>query len=325
MLERAKISTENEPWDKEGANPSPEPGKKYLLFKEGPFSLAIAIESIRRVHDAEEGSPPRRPGTRMIDLHRLACIETVIRPDFWLEMEIGDGHFLMPVGEVEGIREMNLAIPLRFPESIRKPEGVFISGIFFDGNRMVGELDPAELARINEELNGRGLGYRPVGNIDGARAGKSSDLGSGTKGTPGSASASSAFTFLAGGDLYGIRFDRVLQVITRDEVHPFPGAPEGARRVVYYSDSAVPVIEPDFLIRSAGGDAAEKLDDYGLIVLVETHKGIIGFGCSRIVNVAFNQETENGPEADDEGAGLEKDKDGGVTFIDPEEILDRLV
>jgi len=263
-----------------GLSLAPEEGKQYLVFKEGKFTLALRLPAIKKLYDAES-LPPRTPGTRLLDLHDLMGAEFVARHGYWIEMEAGSNRYLMPVEEVEGIRELSLAIVMAYPPVLRRPELGYIRGIFFDGLRMIVELDPEQMAETGEGGDRSGQAWIPA-----AFPEKSGPSGPGKKGAePGPGGERSLVLFEGGGGLWSLDLELVVQIINKDEVHPIPASGRGIPGVVYYAEQAVPVIAPSTLHEIVSGVKGGHGEEFSIVLVAETPRGLIGFGCDRVMRV----------------------------------------
>jgi len=252
-----------------GKSPLPEPaeGRKYLVFLLGPFSLALQIAAIKRVHDAQ-GIPPRSPGTRVLDLHHLTGSRSERAPGYWLEMEIGGGKYLTPVEEVEEIRELSLAIPMAFPPALGGDADSPFRGIFFDGLRMIVELDPEAMVRAESGF------FEPEPAMP-----EEED-----EPVP-AAPVSDRVALLEIGDrLWRLDLASLIQVSNTEKIHPIPTRGSGIEGVVRYAELAVPVIGPALLGQLLGGECHGR-GDFPVIALVESKLGLVGIGCQRIAEV----------------------------------------
>jgi chemotaxis signal transduction protein len=257
---------------------APEQGKQYLVFKEGQFTLALKLPAIKKLYDAES-SPPRTPGTRLLDLHDLMGAEFVGRHGYWIEMEAGSNRYLMPVEEVEGIRELSLAIVMAYPGVLRRPELEYIRGIFFDGLRMIVELDAEAMARTADGPGGGPQGSSLPGSFPdrGRRSAHAKKAAAGAGRT--------LVLFEGGGGLWSVDLELVVQIIIKDEIHPVPASGRGIMGVAYYAEQAVPVIAPSVLREIMLGEKAAPGGDFSTVLVAETSRGLLGFGCDHVVRV----------------------------------------
>ena len=276
-------------------------GRQYLVFKEGIFTLALKIEAIKKLHDAQT-IPPRTPGTRMLDLQDLTGAETEVTHGYWIEMEVGSHRYLMPVEEVEGIRELSLAVVMDYPPALQRPDVNYMPRIFFDGLRMIVELDPQALADM---IEGRAGSFPPrpgahergkdKEKVSGGRGGKSAD--------PKRPGERIVIFFEAGSHVWSLDLEQVLQITNRDEIHPVPAFGRKIGGVAYHAEQAVPVLSPGTLARILLGSSDSGDDDFSLIIVMETTKGLLGLGCSRIIQVAKNVSPDQGKGTGDPVAG----------------------
>jgi chemotaxis signal transduction protein len=89
----------------------------------------------------------------------------------------------------------------------------------------------------------------------------------------------------------------VVQIINKDEVHPLPAAGRRIRGAVYYSEQAVPVLSPADLNWIVLGQAGEEGGDFSLVIVAETARGLLGFGCDRVVQMSKREVGEAPREA----------------------------
>jgi chemotaxis signal transduction protein len=295
----------------------PDEGKQYLVFREGPFTLALAIDNIKRVHEAVT-VPQRRPGTRLIDIHRMTgtASETLVR--FWVEIQMGKGHYLMPINNVEGIREMNLAIPMKYPEALKKEDMDFISRLFFDGSRMIVEIDSKALLELTESENAllknlkkirerknRGALNHPdseeVQTVEKKDPQEDADTFSDDK---------KMLFFKTDDNMWALDFKKIMKIIDKDEIHKLPGIGKSVVGAVYHDENAVPVIIPGKNdVNDQKGKSIEK------IILTESPRGMVGFGCDQIIQIAMEKDKdqmENGP-------------DNCINIIKPELVVENLI
>jgi chemotaxis signal transduction protein len=265
--------------DQAAVEPAPGEGRKYLVFREGPAVLALRIEAVRRVYDAQSGSPPRTPRTRMLDLVELLAVNAGGH-EFWIEMEVDDGRYLIPVEQVIGINELSLAVTIDYPPVLKRKENRFIKGLFFDGHRMIADVDDRALAAMTESKFGTaGRAAARVVQPTGAAA----DLAPAEAEPAGS---DRVLRFEAAGRTWAVDLDRVVQVVNREEIHYLPSAGKMVMGAIYYADQAVPVVRPATRDMILAGDADAEEATIRMIVLVETEKGLLGFGADAIVGVA---------------------------------------
>jgi chemotaxis signal transduction protein len=262
---------------------APDEGRQFLVFKEGQFTLALGIESLKRLYDAES-LPPRTIGTRMLDLHEITGAEGEGGHGYWIEMEIGQSRYLMPVQEVEGIRELSLAVVMEYPRILRRPDTNYIKRMFFDGLRMIIELDSEALVGATEGIGPYQFDSRADDEDDGdgeAAVAEEDETSVGDSGF-----GKRMLLFEAGSRFWSLDLNRVVKIVNRDEIHSVPVAGRKAGGVVYYNDQAVPIVSPGELEECMLGDKPRTDDDFSVIILVETRKGILGFGGHRILQVA---------------------------------------
>ena len=275
-----------------GEEPSPSPdGRKYLIFLVGRYSLALEISSIKRVHDAQ-GIPPRSQGSRVLDLHHLTGSKAERAPGYWIEMEIGGSRFLAPVEEVEEIRELSLSVPMEYPPALRREETRPFRGVFFDGLRMIVELDPQALAEAE-------TGYFP-------------DLPPEEE-EPETETAKSDRVALIeiGEDLWRLDLSSLVQVLNAEEIHPLPSAGSPIEGVVYYHDRAIPVIGPARFTELMADELSMADNEFPAIALIECPLGYLGIGCRWVAQVVGRAEAEAPPGR-------------GKAEISPERLIRRL-
>lgn len=283
--------------------------RKFLVFRVGDFWLALPIEVLNKVHDAES-VPPRTPNSKVLDLHRMTGAKLGAQPAYWIDMEAGKKRYLMPVEAVEEIRELSLALPMPYPGALRKKETAFLKSIYFDGLRMIVEMDPAKLAEVTESMTGITSALserreRPVkgGTVeDTKKEDKKSSVNTGRM-----------LVFEAGEKRLAIDLDIVVQIINRDEIHPVPAAGQKIMGVVYHADQAVPVLSFDFLKANVGGE-----DDFEMIIVAETKQGFIAFVCRKVLGVMGKEEFKKEAQANKD------DADRDIIEIGPQNIAGHL-
>jgi chemotaxis signal transduction protein len=269
----------------------PGEGRKYLVFREGPAVLALRIEAVRRVYDAQSGFPPRTPRTRMLDLVELLAVKAVSH-DYWIEMEVGDSRYLMPVEQVMGINELSLAVTVPYPSVLKRDDNRYIQQLFFDGQRMIADVDCHALAAMTESKFGPG------------RRGIAAMAPRPTPDPPGPPRADAAksdgrvLVFQGAGRTWALELGRVVQVVSREEVQYLPCAGKRVLGAIYYAEQAVPVVSPATLALVLAGGSGQETGPFGMIILTETDKGLLGLGCDGIVRAvergALAQESEDG-------------------------------
>lgn len=291
-----------------GGESSPTPlegGEKYLVFRVADFTIALEIGALKKVHDAG-ALPPRTPGSRVVDLHHITGADKGRSPGYWIEMEGEAGRYLIPVEEVEGIRELSLAVPIPYPRVLARPETIYIRRLLFDGLRMI------TLLAVN------GLAELASGRLPAAGRPESKD------GEPTGARFSGPGKLVAFeiGPLRGwLPLERVVQIISRDDLFPVPSATSGVMGVAYYSDHAVPVLKPSWLGGLLGKPIQPPEPEFNMIVLAESSQGMIGFPGERVLKVMDRTATENGAEdrpesSSDHRAGQE---------IAPDQVAKKLI
>lgn len=293
----------------------PDEEGQYLVFKEGRFTLALGIKAIKRLYDAES-FPPRTPSTRMIDLHDLVGAESKANHVYWIEMEIGDGRYLMPVEEVEGIGELSLAVVLQYPGILRRPQTAFLKRMFFDGLRMIVELDPEALAATTEGIINP---YRHDSS-GGGEASENEEARGSVKAPD--ADANRMVILEIGGRTWRLALDLVAQIVNREEIHAVPASGRKIMGVVYHQDQAIPVISPGRLVETIRGDRFRSDGEFSMIIVAETKKGLIGFGCDRIIKVAERSEDNQEAGQDQDGPASSHDLRAGE--IDPDVLVKHL-
>ncbi len=255
---------------------------RFLIFRMGRYSLALSLDSIRRVHDAE-GVPPRTPGSRVLDLYPVLGETPASSVGYWIEMEVDERKFLMPVEIVEEIRELSLAVPMPYPGVLRGPETSCLKRLFFDGLRMMVEIDPAELARQSERSLGGGLGAA-MGSADEDRTSPGAKTAAAPTDRKEDGGLKRIVVFEVSGVVRGMDLDRVARIVSRDEVHAVPAAGRKIMGAVYYNDLAVPLAS-ELPRGGSSGEPVPVSEDFTMMILAEADAGLIGVGCDRIVRV----------------------------------------
>ena len=63
--------------------------------------------------------------------------------------------------------------------------------------------------------------------------------------------------------------------------------------MVYYAEQAVPVLSPSSLSEIILGTKGEPEADFPIVIVTETPRGLLGFGCDRVVHV--ERQSAKGP------------------------------
>lgn len=278
-------------------------GGQYLVFKVGRYSLALGLMNIRRVHDAE-GVPPRTPGSRVLDLYQITGAEAGAPNAYWIEMDVGERRYLMPVENVEEIRDLNLAVPMPYPPVLVGPETGYFKGLFFDGFRMIVEIDPEKLVEMTEGLKGLGRAASARMEEEEPEPPRPDESGEGKP--------VRLLYFEVGAQVMAVDLNRVVQIINRDEIHEVPAGGQKVLGVVYHAEQAVPVIAPEAMGVELAGPAK---DIFSMIILAEARKGLVALGCERIIRVAEK----------DGLARKQEDKEPQAVEIELERLIARLL
>jgi chemotaxis signal transduction protein len=295
-----------------------ESGARFLLFKLDKFSLALELPVLRKIYDAA-GFPFRTAGSRMIDLHRLTGAESKAAINYWIEMDLGAGRYLLPVEDVEGIRELSLAVPLPYPPVLRRPETRYIQTLLFDGLRMIVLLDAGGLVEVSEEKDKLKFRVKSKSSMRDAAAPAPVPA---VPDQPESAAAGKVVVFAAGGELWKVALDQVIQILNAEELYPLPSTGPGIAGAIYYAESAVPVIAPFRLSESARDRKPDPETAISTVILLETPPGPLGIGCERIVKVVGR---EAGPGKGEETAGTAGDLLSAAREVRSDLLLKRLV
>lgn len=287
-------------------SPGEEKEEKYLLFRVGPFCMALPLAVLKKIYDTA-GFPFRTAGSRMVDLHRLSGVEAGREAGYWVELEISEGRYLIPVEDVEDIRELNLAVPIPYPAVLARPESRYISRLFFDGSRMISLIAASSLVEVMEESQKQRLKAKLPRKIPSGSASKSPAPKKGLT-IPGDVKAEGSdpgkkVVFSAEEERWMVDLNRVVQILNVEEIFSLPSAGPKISGVIYFAESAVPVMPADKLAGIAGGSVGGTGGGMPIVVIVETGKGPLGLGCERIVMVKEDGEAGKGPEADGSGRG----------------------
>lgn len=277
---------------------APEEGKKYLVFRMGEFWLALAIEAIKRLYDAQ-AHPPRTPGSKLIDLRQITGDDAQSPVGYWIEMEIDGGRYLMTVDDVEGIQEFNLCVVMEYPSVLKRPQTKYYKKLFFDGLRMMTEIDPAGIAGTTPGLPGVDPGFS-----------LGQELENETESKPVRASERIVI-FESGGGLWSLDLGLVAQIINRDDIYPLPAAGPIIMGVCYYAEQAIPVMSPADMVRIITGERPRIDDRFSMVIIAETERGLLGIGCDRIVRVANRQ---------DPGKSVETQNSVARNFVGPNSV-----
>ena len=273
-----------------------EEGKKHLVFRVADFTIALEVGVLKKVHDAG-ALPPRTPGSRVVDLHHITGADKGRSPGYWIEMESEAGRYLIPVEEVEGIRELSLAVPIPYPRVLARPETIYIRQLLFDGLRMITLLEAKGLAEL---VSGRPPAAARRETEDGDAAGAELS-GSGR-----------LVAFEIGPWRVGLPLEQVVQIISHDELFPVPSAPRGVMGAVYYADHAVPVLKPSWLGELLGKPSRPPEPEFTMIILAESSRGMIGFPGGRVLKVMDRTSAENGAV---ERSGSAVDRPAGQAIV----------
>ncbi len=280
--------------------------RKYLVFKVGRFSLALPIEFIIKVYDTD-GLALRRPGSRVLDIYQLTGAQPNASPGYWIEMEAGNRRYHIPVEDVEEIKELSLAVPMPYPRALKRPETRYMKRVFFDGFRMIVEVDPEKIDETVEDLGRLGTSAKKRRKDEE----KVHEEGPAPKAL---APSKKVLTFEAGADVFAVDIDAVLQIIGMDEIHPVPAAGQRIEGVIYYSDQAVPVVSPGMLRELGKGEGDEW--EATLIIIAETKKGAVGVSCNRVLRVVEKNSGEQ-ESAMSHGGSFE-----GALYIEPDKLIE---
>jgi len=113
-----------------------EPDKRdeenYLVFEAGGFPLAVRISQVRRVFDKSSLDP----AVETFDLAKMLNMN-LKAGGYGVEISIKDKTAAVPVDRVEPIKDLRLALWLKFPQIMRRKNNRMIEGFFFDGFRMI--------------------------------------------------------------------------------------------------------------------------------------------------------------------------------------------
>lgn len=294
-----------------------ESGARYLLFKLDKFSLALELPVLRKIYDAA-GFPFRTAGSRMIDLHRLTGAEGQAAINFWIEMDLGAGRYLIPVEDVEGIRELSLAIPLPYPPVLRRPETRYIQTLLFDGLRMIVLLDAGGLVEVSEEKDKLKFRAKTVKSKSSMRDAAAPAV---APDQPESAASGKLVVFAAGGELYKVDLELVIQILNAEELYPLPSTGPGIAGAIYFAESAVPVVSSVRLSELVQDRKPGPETAISTVILLETPPGPLGLGCERIVKVVGR---EAGPVKGEETPGTAGDLVSAAREVRPELLVKRL-
>ncbi len=121
----------------------------YLYFKVGDYSFALNIDSLVRVLDLSTVGY-REEGEKQLDLRKILVSEGQADSKsggggFQIDLKMQIGEYSILVDSVLGIRNFQLAVPLDFPGALRNEKNQAIRGLFFDGEKMICELDAEKL------------------------------------------------------------------------------------------------------------------------------------------------------------------------------------
>ncbi len=104
----------------------------YLVFEAGGFPLAVRISQVRRVLDKLAIDPEMET----LDLAKMLELK-LASAGYGLEIIVKDKVKSVPVDRVEPIKDLKLALWLKFPQIMRRKNNRMIEGFFFDGLRMI--------------------------------------------------------------------------------------------------------------------------------------------------------------------------------------------
>ncbi len=110
--------------------------ENYLVFEAGGFPWAVRISQVRRVLDKSALDPQMEN----LDLARMLGLE-LKQAGYALEIAVRDRTRAVLVDRVEPIKDLKLAIWLKFPQIMRRKNNRMVEGFFFDGLRMISLID----------------------------------------------------------------------------------------------------------------------------------------------------------------------------------------
>jgi chemotaxis signal transduction protein len=134
----------------------------HLVFRLGEYSFALDIRSVTKIHDLA-AEPEAPAGGEEFNLGRYFGVAEETRRPFRVDVSVDDRAWCFRADAVEDIQGFGLVVVLAFPPMLRTEENRAIEGFFFDGLRLVHQVDAAAL------MSSAGFGAALVGD-DGRRA-----------------------------------------------------------------------------------------------------------------------------------------------------------
>lgn len=119
----------------------------HLVFRLEGYVFALEIQHVQRVHDLEMSRGPLPEWGEEVDLARFFGIGRGGRPEraFRVDMLVGNQPWCFRADAVEDIQDFALALTLPFPPLLRREDNLSLKGFFFDGARLIHQLDAVEL------------------------------------------------------------------------------------------------------------------------------------------------------------------------------------
>ena len=121
-------------------------GQAHLVFQLAGYAFAVDILDVAKVHDLGAGADLLEWGEEL-DLARYFRVqrEAGKPPNFRVDMLVGNQPWSFAADAVEDIQDFGLALFLAFPPLLRARENLALKGFFFDGTRLIHQLDAPEM------------------------------------------------------------------------------------------------------------------------------------------------------------------------------------
>ena len=116
-------------------SPEKEEAGAYLPFSAGGYHLAVDLAQLLRVVEKTEELKPE-----VFDLSKFLSGEEG-KVKYYLEILAQGKKRFIGVDEIEPVKDYQLALWLDFPRIMRRKENRALSGLFFDGIKMVALID----------------------------------------------------------------------------------------------------------------------------------------------------------------------------------------
>ena len=112
----------------------------HLVFRLGGYSFALDLRNVVKIHDLAAGTEVLTWGDE-VNLARYFGVEEEARRPFRVDVLVGDRSWCFGADAVEDIQGFGLELALAFPPMLRREENRAIEGFYFDGLRLIHQLE----------------------------------------------------------------------------------------------------------------------------------------------------------------------------------------